>query len=276
MEAYYKGKIAWVTGSARGLGRCVVEMLAEKGCDVVVSARNQTNLRSSGEGNSVDEVAESIAKKYGVRAIVVCGELSKEEEVARCLAEIHEKLGKVSYLVCVAGGGNVGTALKKDCPTDYASNFDLSSVKAMLDHNLISAMLCCRAVIPDMLEAKFGRIVTFGSIAGCGGNKNGNDGFAAYSMAKSAIHQYTRLLAKRLRHDGIPVNCIIPGNINTPTTRIRFGGDRAKPVEGLSRLEHVGRPEDIAHLAAFLCGPGGEYISGQLIRVDGAEQLSPC
>ena len=95
-------------------------------------------------------------------------------------------------------------------------------------------------------------------------------------MAKSTIHQYTRLLAKKLRHDGIPVNCIIPGNINTPSTRIRFGGDREKPVEGLSRLEHVGKPEDIAHLAVFLCGPGGEYISGQLIRVDGAEQLSPC
>ena len=69
---------------------------------------------------------------------------------------------------------------------------------------------------------------------------------------------------------------MIPGNINTPTTRLRFGGDRAEPVAGLSRLEHVGKPEDIARLVLFLCGPGGEYISGQCIRVDGGEQLFPC
>ena len=276
MNGYYQGKTAWVTGSSRGLGRCIAEMLAEAGCNVVISGRNQTNLQSSGEGNSVDKAAAEIAAKYGVRCIAACGELSDEDTVRRCLDEIHAKMGPVHYLVCAAGGGNIGTALKTSLPKDYASDFDLASVKAMFDHNLFSAMLCCRAVIPDMRSRGFGRIITVGSIAGCGGNKNGNDGFAAYSVAKSAIHQYTRLLARKLRHDGIPVNCIIPGNINTPSPRIRFGGDREKPVEGLSRLEHVGKPEDIAHLAVFLCGPGGEYISGQLFRVDGAEQLSPC
>ena len=276
MNEYYMGKTAWVTGSSRGLGRCIAEKLAEAGCDVVISGRNQTNLRSSGEGISVDEAAAEIARKYGVRCIAVCGELSCEEGVARCVSEVHEKMGRIDFLICAAGGGNVGTALKKAMPHDYASDFDLGSVKATLGHNLLSAMLCCRAVVPEMRANGFGRIITVGSIAGCGGNKNGRSGFAAYSVAKSAVHQYTRLLAANLRHDGIPVNCIVPGNINTPSTRIRFGGDREKPVEGLSRLEHVGKPEDIAHLAVFLCGPGGEYITGQLIRVDGGEQLSPC
>ena len=276
MNDYYKGKTAWVTGSSRGLGRCIADMLAEAGCNVVLSGRNQTNLRSSGEGNTLDEAAEEIARKYGVRTMVVCGLLSEEDTVKRNLDEIHAKLGQVDYLICAAGGGNVGCALKNGLPGDYAGDFVLDSVKATLDHNLIPTMLCCRAVIPEMRERGFGRIITVGSIAGCGGNKNGSDGFAAYSMSKAAVHQYTRLLAKYLRRDGIPVNCIIPGNINTPSTRIRFGGDREKPVEGLSRLEHVGKPEDIAHLAVFLCGPGGEYISGQLFRVDGAEQLSPC
>lgn len=276
MNEYYKNKTAWVTGSSRGLGRCIAEKLAAEGCNVVISGRNQTNLQSSGEGNTLDEVAAEISKKYGVRCIAVCGLLSDEETVKQHLDEIHEKMGRIDYLVCAAGGGNVKTALKMEFSTDYAGDFDLDSVKSMIDHNLIPTMLCCRAVIPDMRENGFGRIITIGSIAGCGGNKNGSDGFAAYSMTKSAVHQYTRLLAKYLRHDGIPVNCIIPGNINTPSTRLRFGGDRAKPVDGLSRLEHVGTPDDIANLAVFLCGPGGEYISGQLIRVDGAEQLSPC
>ena len=276
MTDYYRNKTAWITGSSRGIGRCIAEKLAEAGCNVVISGRNQTNLRSSGEGNTVDEAAEEIARKYGVRCIAVCGELSDENTVKHCMDEIREKMGPVDYLICAAGGGNVGTALKNGFPQDCASDFDLTSVKATFDHNLISVMLCCRAVIPDMCASGFGRIITVGSIAGCGGNKTGGGGFAAYSLAKSAVHQYTRLLAAKLRHDGIPVNCIIPGNINTPTTRIRFGGDREKPIEGLSRLEHVGKPEDIAHLAVFLCGPGGEYISGQMFRVDGAEQLSPC
>ena len=276
MTDYYRNKTAWVTGSSRGIGRCIAEKLAEAGCNVVISGRNQTNLRLSGEGNTVDEAAAEIARKYGVRCIAVCGELSDENTVKHCIDEIREKMGPVDYLICTAGGGNVRTALQKAAPKNSSSDFDLTSLKATFDHNLILTMLCCRAVIPDMCARGFGRIITVGSIAGCGGNKTGGGGFAAYSLAKSAVHQYTRLLAAKLRHDGIPVNCIVPGNINTPTTRIRFGGDREKPIEGLSRLEHVGKPEDIAHLAVFLCGPGGEYISGQMFRVDGAEQLSPC
>ena len=276
MNEYYKGKIAWVTGSSRGIGRCIAEKLAETGCNVILSGRNQTNLQSSGEGTSLDAVAEGIAVKYGVRTMTVCGIFSEEEAVKRCLDEIHAKMGPVDYLVCAAGGGNAGCALNREPQRNFAGDFDLNSVKNMIDNNLIPTMLCCRAVVPDMRERGSGRIITIGSIAGCGGNKNGSDGFAAYSVSKSAVHQYTRLLAKYLRHDGIPANCIVPGNINTPSTRIRFGGDRANPIAGLSRLEHVGKPEDIANLAVFLCGPGGEYISGQVIRVDGAEQLSPC
>ena len=276
MNKYFKNKVAWVTGSSRGIGRCIAELLAAEGCNVAVSGRNQTNLQSSGEGSSVDEVAADIARRHGVKCVAVCGELSREEEVARCADEVRRALGPIDFLVCAAGGGNVGSALRTDAPKGSASAFEADYVHAILDHNLISTMLCCRAVVPDMRGRGDGRIVTIGSIAGCGGNKNGRDGFAAYSVAKSAIHQYTRLLAANLRHDGIPVNCIVPGNINTPSTRIRFGGDRASPIPGLSRLEHVGTPEDIARLAVFLCGPGGAYISGQVIRVDGGEQLSPC
>jgi len=276
MSEYFQGKTAWVTGSSRGIGRCIAEMLAAEGCDVAISGRNQTNLQSSGEGVSVDEVAAEIAKTHGVRCIAICGELSREEDVARCADEIRRRLGKIDILVCAAGGGNVGGALRTDSPQGNASSFDVNHVHDIIDHNLLTAMLCCRAVVPDMREHGDGRIVTIGSIAGCGGNKNGRDGFAAYSVAKSAVHQYTRLLAANLRHDGIPVNCIVPGNINTPSTRVRFGGDRVSPIPGLSRLEHVGTSEDIARLAVFLCGPGGAYISGQVIRVDGGEQLSPC
>lgn len=127
-----------------------------------------------------------------------------------------------------------------------------------------------------MRRNRRGRILTVGSIAACGGIKTKGAHHVPYAIGKAAVQEYTRLLAAQLRHDGIPVNCIIPGNINTPSARLRFGGDRETPREGLSRLEHVGKPEDVAALALFLCGPGGEYISGQLIRVDGGEQTWPC
>ena len=120
-----------------------------------------------------------------------------------------------------------------------------------------------------------GSVVLIGSIAGCGGWKTGG-ALAAYPLAKSAIHEYARCLAAHTRHSGVRVNCVIPGNINTPRTRAVYGGDRAVPLPGLSPLEHVGKPEDIASLVHFLCSEGGRYISGQCIRVDGGEQLSPC
>lgn len=110
---------------------------------------------------------------------------------------------------------------------------------------------------------------------GCGGWKTGG-ALAAYPLAKSAIHEYARCLAAHTRHSGVRVNCVIPGNINTSRTRAVYGGDRAVPLPGLSPLEHVGKPEDIASLVHFLCSEGGRYISGQCIRVDGGEQLSPC
>lgn len=276
MSEYCKGKTAWVTGSSRGIGRAIAKALAEQGCSVILHGRNQTNLRTSGEGDTLDKVAEEIAAEYHVRTAVVCGALTDEKEVARCVEEIHAKMGQIHFLICCAGGGNLKSALDWDMPRCSAFDFELEFVRNSLDQNLLSAMLCCRAVVPEMLKNGFGRIVTVGSIAGCGGHKTEGDAFFAYSLAKNGVQQYTRLLAAKLRHDNIPVNCIIPGNINTPSTRLRFGGDRVNPVDGLSRLEHVGKPEDIAALAAFLCDKGGEYITGQLIRVDGGEQLSPC
>ncbi|MBP5544912.1 MAG: SDR family oxidoreductase [Kiritimatiellae bacterium] len=150
MNKHFKNKVAWVTGSSRGIGRCIAELLAAEGCNVAVSGRNQTNLQFSGEGSSVDEVAAGIVRRHGVKCVAVCGELSREEEVARCADEVHRALGPIDFLVCAAGGGNVGSALRTHAPKGSASAFETDYVHAILDHNLISTMLCCRAVVPDM------------------------------------------------------------------------------------------------------------------------------
>lgn len=275
MAKSLSGRKAWVTGSSRGIGRCIAEQLAQAGCDVAIHGRNRSNLRSSGEGDDLVEVASEMAHRHGVKVVAICGELTDEGEVKRCCEEVVSQLGGLDILVCNAGGANLTGELDMNAGRDTASNFDLESLEKRLQHNLATTALCCREAVPLLKQSSAPRIVTIGSIAGCGGNKTGGH-FAPYSLAKAAVHQYTRLLAAELRHDGIPVNCVIPGNIHTPSTAIRFHYGQGLTKPGQSRLEGLGVPADIAGLVSFLCGPGGAYISGQCIRVDGGEQLSPC
>jgi len=239
----------------------------------VLNGRNRCNLKTSGEGDDLYAVAAEMSTAYGVRVIAVCGDLTSEVDVYRCVNEINREFGEVDILVCNAGGANLTGELDMQAGRENALSFELDQFRKRLDLNLLPTVLCCRAVGPSMAKRGWGRIITIGSSAACGGNKTMGRHHMPYSLAKSAVNQYTRCLAGFLRHGGIPVNCVIPGNINTPSTRIRFGGDRETPIENLSRLEHVGHPQDIAAMVGFLCGQGGEYITGQCILIDGGEQL---
>jgi 3-oxoacyl-[acyl-carrier protein] reductase len=273
--SHLQGKSAWVTGSSRGIGRAIAVALAGAGCNVAIHGHNQSNLRTSGEGDSLDSVAAEMSRRSGSRVIAVCGELTRPEEVRRCAEEIRAAFGGIDILVCNAGGSNLTGELDFGGIADGAADFAPESL-AKVNHNLLPTLFCCRECAPEMRRHGAGRIITIGSIAACGGSKTGGRHHVPYAVGKAAVQEYSRLLAAQLRHDNIPVNCIIPGNIDSPSTRLRFRGGRENPREGLSRLEQLGKPEDNAALALFLCGPGGEYISGQLIRVDGGEQTWPC
>lgn len=269
------GRTAWITGSSRGIGRAIAEAFAAAGHNVVLHGRNSTDLAQTGEGNNLEEVAAEMAKRHGTNVIALCGDLTKEDEVRKIVGSILERFGSIDFLICNAGGGNLSGTDDPKTARGTCLEFDLADWKKRIDLQLLPTVLCCREVAPLMAKHGFGRIVTIGSIAACGGNKTMGSN-APYSAAKAAVQQYTRCLAGQLRHANIPVNCIVPGNINTPYTKAAYGGERITPDPGKSRLEQIGKPEDIASLVLFLCGPGGEYISGQLIRVDGGEQLYPC
>jgi 3-oxoacyl-[acyl-carrier protein] reductase len=154
---------------------------------------------------------------------------------------------------------------------DDAVGIPLADLRAVLDRNLLSCILCCREVAPEMMARKSGRIITVGSIAGLVGRDDG----AIYAVAKAAVHEYTRCLALQLRPYNVPVNCVAPGGTVTNRFLVIHDIEKGKLVEE-GTLERYGRPQEIASVVAFLASEEGRFLSGQVLRVDGGSQTWPA
>lgn len=272
------GKVAWVTGSSRGLGRVIATHLGTLGAKVVVHGSTPTSTRAFGEGESLAAVAEEIAQASSADVLAVHGDLTDPEAVERIVGEVVARLGQIDILVANAGG-DIGAAGAQAEGGGWPTSNDAlfirpEDLRAVLDRNLMSCIYVCRAVVPAMMERKRGWVVTFGSVSGLFGHANQ----ATYSVAKAAVHQYTRALAAQLRPYNIPVNCIAPGG--TVTARFVATGqaqqDRLDATDRQDTLERYGVPEEVARTVAFLVSEPGPFISGQVIRVDGGSQLWPA
>ena len=269
------GRVAWVTGSSRGLGRVIATTLCRLGAAVALHGTRFDSPRSFGEGESMEQVARDVAAEAGGEAMPVWGDVTDEAEVKRIAEEVRARWGRIDILVTNAGGdiGAGGTSVGRGGRPrpDDCVGIPLADIRAVLDRNLLTCILCCREVAPEMMSRRGGRIITIGSIAGCYGRDDG----AIYAVAKAALHEYTRCLAVQLRPFNVPVNCIAPGGTVTNRFLVIHDIEQEKLVEEGTLLRY-GRPHEVASVVAFLASEEGRFISGQVIRVDGGSQCWPA
>nr|WP_245841271.1 3-oxoacyl-ACP reductase family protein [Paraburkholderia ribeironis] len=233
-------RVALVTGGSRGIGRAIAISLASAGAQVAV------NYRRRG-----DEAAQVVAEieRAGRRAIAICADVSVGDDVKGMIAEVEDRLGAVDILV-----NNAGTGKSFDLDNLTEAEFDRT-----LAVNLKSAFLCTQAVLPGMRTRRWGRIVNLSSAAARGAGLVG----VHYNASKAGLEGLTRGYAARLGREGITVNAVAPGLIDT---------EMAAPLKAANVAERlpVGRLGDVDEVAqVVLMVVGNGFITGQTIPVNG-------
>ncbi|MBE6070877.1 MAG: 3-oxoacyl-[acyl-carrier-protein] reductase [Clostridium butyricum] len=240
-----KGKCAIVTGAAKGIGKAIALKLASLGANIVL------NYRSS-EKEAI-EVANEI-KELGVEVLTVKADISKLSEVETLVSAAKDKFGSVDIMVNNAG-------ITKDTLILRMKEEDFDSV---IDVNLKGVFNCMKAITPVMVRQKHGKIISISSVVGIAGNA----GQVNYSASKAGIIGMTKSLAKELGSRGVNVNAVAPGFIETDMTNTL--GDKVKEeAEKNIPLKRFGNANDVAECVAFLASKASDYITGQVIQVDG-------
>ena len=261
--------MALVTGAGRGLGRSFAERLAALGCAVGIHGMRENGPAEYGEGTTLTDTAKEIGNLHGVKTVRSLADLTIPADVERCVLEVSQALGPIDILVHNAGG-DIAAAGGKPNPND-AVNIKEIDVRAVLDRNLLSTILVCQQAARQMMVRKTGRIITISSISGFKGSDQG----AIYATAKAAVVEYTRCLAVQLRPYDITVNSLAPGDTRTG----RFLGTRAVAAGRLvteGTLDRVGTVDEVTRVIEFFAGPLGDFVTGQVLRVDGGSQCWPA
>ena len=255
------GRVSFVTGSGRGLGRAYALHLARLGSDVVVHDKSDDEPARFGEAESLTETVRQI-EALGVRALAVTADVTRPDEVEAAVAKAVAHFGRIDILVNNAGG-DIGRATPRPSPNDgvFIKAEDVDWVIAI---NLNGTIHFCRAVAPIMMRQRYGRIINVASMAAF---IPVNEGLV-YAAAKAGIVHWTVCLARQLKPYNITVNAIAPGG----TVTARFLATRAVDPERLAAtegLERLGRPVDVAKVVEFLVSPLADFVSGETIRVHG-------
>jgi len=241
-------KVAVVTGGARGIGRAISVRLAKDGAAVAV-----WDLRAE----AAQETAEIIIKSGG-EAIACSGDASSATDIARCAQETRQALGPVNILVNNAG------------ITSFERFLSISEEQwdRMMQINLKGPFLCAQAFVPEMIAAKWGRIVNISSSSAQTGAKT----MSHYVASKGGVIGLTKALAMELAETGITVNNVPPGFVVTPMLE-----ESPVDIEGFAQgmpMKRPGRPEDIAAAVAYLVSDDANYVTGHTLSVNGGRYLN--
>lgn len=263
------GRVAIVTGAARGIGRAYARRLASLGARVAVC---DINLRSYAEyeGEAADMTADSTVDEIrlgGGEAIGFEFDVGERDAVFAMVDDVVKAWGSADILIANAGGGRGSIA------ETTAATVAPELIELVTRMNLFGTMHSCAAVAPYMKERRWGRIVTVASIGGINANVGG--GYAHYGANKAAIAHYTRFLAQELGPWNINCNCIAPGVIETARIVQLMGRHRGNnAVAPAIALRRHGTPEDCAKVVEFLCTDLSDYVTGTLIPVDGGSSIA--
>lgn len=242
------GKVAVVTGAGRNIGRAIALTLADGGASVVVNVRSNRA--------EADAVAREI-EAAGGKALVHIGDVADAKAVQAMADVAVRAFGRIDILVNNA-------ALRREKPFNEMSYADWREI---MDVTLDGTFHCVKACLPALRAARGGTIVNIGGLSAHTGAKNR----AHVVTAKAGIVGLTRALAHDLADDGITVNCVVPGLIGTPRPK-----DKPEPAHHATHQTITGergRPEDVAAMVRFLCGPGARYVNGQALHANGGAYL---
>jgi 2-deoxy-D-gluconate 3-dehydrogenase len=242
-----RGKVAIVTGGNGGIGLGIARGLAEAGADLVIAGRNTAKTQAA-----IEELSQ-----FGHRVVPATADVTQEIDVKALVAHAFDALGSVDILVA-----NAGTNIRKR-PEAYT----MDEWHHIIDTNLTSTFACCQAVYPHMRDQGGGAILTIGSMT----SLLGFSVAPAYAASKGGIVQLTRSLATAWAAEGVRVNCILPGWIDTDMT---IGARANLPqlhddVLARTPARRWGRPDDLAGAAVFLCSAASEFVTGVALPVDG-------
>ncbi|KAB3535202.1 3-oxoacyl-[acyl-carrier-protein] reductase [Alkaliphilus pronyensis] len=240
-----KGKTALVTGGSRGIGKAISKALAKAGANVVI------NYTSNGE--AADEVVKELEKE-GVKALAVKANVADPNDVKEMMKKIEENFEGIDILVNNAGitRDNLFMRMKDE------------EWQQVMDVNLNGIFFCTKAVIRRMMKQKYGKIINMSSVVGV----MGNAGQANYCASKAGVIGLTKSLARELAVKNINVNGIAPGFIDTDMTSVLPDSIKEDLLNNIP-LKRYGKPDDIANLVVFLSSENANYITGQIIHVDG-------